>query len=77
MIDKPLPVLSAADRVVMRIALDGTGFVSESELNPSQIGTARDLFRRGLLKNAGKEPDGTKVYRPGPSGMRAFGRSDE
>lgn len=65
--------MSAGERVVMRIAIeDGVGFVSESTLNKSQIETVRRMERRGFVKNAGTEPDGTKVYRATAVGRKEF-----
>lgn len=68
--------LTAAERVVLRKALDGTGFVSESELNQSQAEVARRLVRVCMLLNAGKEPDNTPVYRITPKGRAAMAQAD-
>lgn len=54
--------LTAAERVVLAMAQDGTGFVSERELNRSQVLVARRMAKHKHLKLAGTEPDGTKVY---------------
>lgn len=64
-------LLTATERVVLRIPIED-GFVSESELNPTQIKTARDLLGRKMLSAAGTEPDGTKVYKATASGVGAF-----
>lgn len=63
--------LTALERVVLRIPIE-EGFVSESELNRSQIKTVRDLCREGMLSAAGAEPDGTKVYKVTATGRQAF-----
>lgn len=65
-------ILTAAERVVMNLALDGTGFVSERELNRSQILVARRLAQLGHFKRAGAEPDGTAVYQVTARGRAAF-----
>lgn len=63
-------MLSAAERVVMNKAR--CGFVSERDLNQSQIRTAKELLHRGLLVGAGQEPDRTKVYRLTPKGDQEY-----
>lgn len=64
-------MLTAAESVILRIAIEER-FVSESELNQSQIKTARNLKWREMLKESGKEPDGRKVYQATAAGKRAF-----
>lgn len=66
-------MLSAADRVVLRMAQNG--FVSERDLNRSQIKVAGDLVARGLMRQAGQEPDRTKVYGITDQGRAAYGRA--
>lgn len=63
-------MLSAADRVVLRMAQNG--FVSERDLNRSQIKVAGDLVARGLMRQAGQEPDRTKVYGITDQGRAAY-----
>lgn len=65
-------MLSAADRVVLGKAI-GSGFVSERDLNRSQIRLAATLASRGLLRPAGQEPDRTKVYGLTDEGRAAYG----
>ena len=64
--------LTAAQRVIIGLAQDGTGFVSEHELSPAQVVLARLMVRHGMLKGAGHEPDGTKVYQVTDGGRKAF-----
>lgn len=64
-------MLSAADRVILGKAAGG--FVSDRDLNHSQIKTARMLLDRGLLASAGQEPDRTQVYRMTDEGRTAYG----
>lgn len=67
--------LRPAQRIVISMALEDnkTGFVSEKEMTLGQIGTARQMARFGLLKRAGEEPDGSKVYQVTPKGAEEFG----
>lgn len=65
-------MLSAADRVVLRAALDGTGFVSGKDLSNSQLKLARELVARKLLSRAGQEPDGTAVYQITERGQHGY-----
>lgn len=67
-----LGVLNAAQRVIIGHAQDGTGFVSEAELSPTQIIMARQMAKAGWLKGAGTEPDGTRVYQPTDRARKAF-----
>lgn len=64
--------VTATERVVLRKALDGTGFASERDLNQSQIKVAKVLVRKGLMKDAGQEPDRTRVYRITDDGRAAY-----
>lgn len=64
--------LPAAQRVIMGLALDGTGFVSEHDLSPAQVVLVRQMVKRGMLKGAGHEPDGTKVYQVTDGGRKGF-----
>lgn len=66
-------MLSAGERIILRRAIDGAGFVSERDLNRSQITLAGMLVNRGLLRTAGQEPDRTKVYGITDEGRQAFG----
>ena len=65
-------MLTAADRVVLRMAQGG--FVSERDLNRSQVKLAADLVARGHLRSAGQEPDRTKVYGITDKGRTALGQ---
>lgn len=67
-------MLSAADRVILGKAM-GSGFVSERDLNRSQIRLAATLASRGLLRPAGQEPDRTKVYGITDKGRAALGQT--
>lgn len=67
-----ISMLSAADRVILRIGLDGTGFVSGKDLNNSQLKLAKELVVRQMLSRAGNEPDGTLVYRLTDRGREAY-----
>ena len=55
-------MLSAAERIVLRKALEASGFVSERDLNDTQTKTAKNLVVRQMLKMAGQETDRTAVY---------------
>ena len=55
-------MITAAERIVLRIAAEEAGFVSERDLNRTQIKVARALVVRGMLRRAGAEPDSTAVY---------------
>lgn len=68
-------MLSAGERIILRRAIDGAGFVSERDLNRSQIKVAGDLVARGLMRQAGQEPDRTKVYGITDQGRAAYGRA--
>lgn len=67
--------MNAAERIVMRIAIEPPGFLSERELDRSQLGVARRMARNGLLRRAGQEPDGTKVYQPTEQGRTQFAKT--
>lgn len=67
-----LPMLSAAERVVLRMAINAGGFVSERDLNDTQTKVAKNLVARGLLKAAGQETDRTAVYQITPEGRSSY-----
>ncbi len=65
-------MLSAAERIVLRRAIEAGGFVSERDLNDTQTKTAKGLVVRQMLKAAGKETDGTLVYQITPEGRSQY-----
>lgn len=65
-------MLSAAERIVLRKAINCGGFVSERDLNDTQTKTAKHLVVRQMLTPAGQETDRTAVYRITPAGRSRY-----
>lgn len=65
-------MLSAAERVVLGTAIRSGGFVSERDLNNTQVRTARMLVPQGLLSGAGYETDRTPVYQVTAEGRERY-----